>query len=75
MSRHLNNNADKLYFLEQYTRGEPHRGYHEAMHLLVGRYDNLQKIATALKEKVLATDKIRGRCGTEQFLTLPLGLL
>lgn len=65
------NSADKLYFLEQYMRGEPHdlvkscqlmppdRGYLAAMHLLEDRYGNKLKIATALMEKMFKWPQIK----------------
>lgn len=58
------NSADKLYFLEQYTRGEPQdrvkicqhilpdHSYQESMHLLEDHYGNTLNIATALMERV-----------------------
>ena len=65
------NSADKMYFLEQYTRGEPRdlvkscqhmppdRGYVTAMHLLEDRYGNKLKIATALMEKMFKWPQIK----------------
>lgn len=56
-------NIDKLYFLEQFTRGEPRNlvkscqhmpadhGYTEAVRLLQNKYGNELKIAAALMEK------------------------
>lgn len=65
------NSADKLYFLEQYTRGEPQDlvkschhmppdcGYQEAMHLLEDRYGNALKIATAFMDRVFKWPQIK----------------
>lgn len=67
--------ADKLYFLEQYTRGEPrdlvrscqhmpaHRGYNEALRLLNDRYGNELKIASALMEKAFKWPQIKAEDG------------
>ena len=66
---------DKLYFLEQYTRGEPKdlvkscqhmpadRGYTEAMRLLHDRYGNVLKIASSLMEKAFKWPQIRSEDG------------
>ncbi|KAI2661726.1 G2 and S phase-expressed protein 1 [Labeo rohita] len=68
-------NTDKLYFLEQYTRGEPrdlvkscqhmpdHRGYAEAMKLLHERFGNELKIATALMQKAFKWPEIKSEDG------------
>ena len=64
-------NADKLYFLEQYTRGEArdlvrscqhmpdHRGYAKALRLLQEKYGNELKVATALIEKASKWPQIK----------------
>lgn len=69
------NDADKLYFLEQYTRGEPRdlikscqhmpasRGYDQALRLLHERYGNEVKIASALMEKAFKWPKIKSEDG------------
>ncbi len=69
------NSADKLYFLEQYTRGEPrdlvkscqhmpeHRGYAEAMRMLHERFGNELKIATALMQKAFKWPEINPEDG------------
>lgn len=68
-------NADKLYFLEQYTRGEPrelvkscqhmpdNRGYSKAMKLLQERFGNELKIATALMQKAFRWPEIKSEDG------------
>lgn len=60
------NYKDCLYFLEQYTRGQPRelvrscqhmahdRGYAKAKHLLQEHFGNTQKIASAYMEKALS---------------------
>lgn len=65
------NNVDKLFFLEQYTRGEPHdlvkscqhmhpgRGYREAVRLLEDHYGNPLKIATSLMDKLFKWPQIK----------------
>nr|XP_055033829.1 uncharacterized protein LOC129422128 [Misgurnus anguillicaudatus] len=67
--------ADKLYFLEQYTRGEPRdlvkscqhmpddRGYTEAMKLLHEKFGNELQIATALMQKTLKWPEIKSEDG------------
>lgn len=62
--------SNKLYFLEQYTRGDPkdlvrscqhmpaHCGYRKALKLLHDRYRNKVKIASALMEKHLSGPKL-----------------
>lgn len=69
------NDADKLYFLEQYTRGEPRdlvkscqhmptcRGYQEALKLLNDHYGNEVKIASALMKKAFEWPKIKSEDG------------
>lgn len=64
MDSKTDNNVDKLFLLEQFTRGEPHdlvkscqhvysgRGYREAVRLLEDHYGNPLKIATALMYKL-----------------------
>lgn len=63
--------ADKLYFLEQFTRGEPQdlvkscqhmpadHGYTEAVRLLQDKYGNELKIAAALMEKAFKWPQIK----------------
>lgn len=67
--------ADKLYFLEQYTRGEPRdlvrssqhmpeqRGYAKALNLLQDKYGNELKVATALIEKASKWPQIKAEDG------------
>ena len=62
---------DRLYYLEQYTRGqsrelirtclymEPERGYHRAKELLQEHYGNEFKIANAYIEKALSWSSIK----------------
>lgn len=69
------NPADKLYYLEQYTRGEPrdlvkscqhmqpHRGFTEAMKLLQDQYGNELKIATAYMDKAFQWPQIKPEDG------------
>lgn len=77
------NDADKLYFLEQYTRGEPRdlvkscqhmpasRGYDQALRLLNEHYG---KIASALMEKAFKWPKIKSEDG-KAFSAVSLFLL
>ncbi|XP_053713046.1 uncharacterized protein LOC128754445 [Synchiropus splendidus] len=63
--------SDRLYFLKQYTRGDPrdlvrsclhmpsHRGYREALKLLSDHYGNEIKIASALLEKAFKWPQIK----------------
>ncbi|KAL2099387.1 hypothetical protein ACEWY4_005867 [Coilia grayii] len=67
--------ADKLYFLDQYTRGEPRdlvrscqhmpeqRGYAKAMKLLQDNYGNELKVDTALIEKASKWPQIKAEDG------------
>lgn len=67
--------ADKLYFLEQYTRGEPRdlvrscqhmpddRGYAKAMRLLHEKFGNELQIATALMQKTFKWPEIKSEDG------------
>lgn len=69
------NPADKLYYLEQYTRGEvrdlvrscqhmqPHRGLQEAMRLLQIQYGNEIQIASAYMDKALQWPQIKPEDG------------
>ncbi|XP_043956787.1 uncharacterized protein LOC122822295 [Gambusia affinis] len=69
------NPADKLYYLEQYTRGEvrdlvrscqhmqPHRGFQEAMKLLQIQYGNEIQIASAYMDKALQWPQIKPEDG------------
>ncbi len=66
-----NNPQDRLYYLEQFTSGEPQalvrscehmsptKGYKEAKHLLHLHYGNELKIATAYLEKALKWPQIK----------------
>lgn len=69
------NPVDKLYYLEQYRRGEPrdlirscqhmqpHRGYIDAMKLLQDQYGNELKIATAYMDKAFQWPQIKPEDG------------
>lgn len=66
-----NNPQDRLYYLEQFTSGEPHalvrsckhmspaKGYKEAKRLLQQHYGNELKIATAYFENALKWPQIK----------------
>lgn len=68
-------NSDKLYFLEQYTRGESrdlvrscqhmpeHRGYERALQLLQDKYGNELQIASTLIEKASKWPQIKAEDG------------
>ncbi|KAK0147978.1 hypothetical protein N1851_012345 [Merluccius polli] len=65
------NDEDRLYYLEQFTRGEPRelvrscqhmsaqRGYNEARKLLTYHYGNEQKIAAAYVDKAVKWPQIK----------------
>lgn len=66
-----NNNYDRLYFLEQYTKGyakelvrscqyiDAERGYFKAKALLKEHYGNEQKVASAYMERALSWPQIK----------------
>ncbi len=71
VERNTNDNCDRLYFLEQYTKGhakelvrscqhiESDRGYVKAKALLKEHYGNEQKVAAAYMERALSWPTIK----------------
>lgn len=71
VEKNTNNNCDRLYFLEQYTKGhakelvrscqhiESDRGYLKAKALLREHYGNEQKVASAYMERALSWSIIK----------------
>lgn len=71
VERNTDNNSDRLYFLEQYTRGHakelvkscqhlnPDRGYLKAKALLREHFGNEQKVASAYMERALSWSPIK----------------
>ena len=71
VERNTSNNCDRLYFLEQYTKGhakglvrscqhiESSRGYVKAKALLKEHYGNEQKVAAAYMERALSWPTIK----------------
>lgn len=71
VERNTNNNSDRLYFMEQYTKGHarelvrscqhihPDNGYKKAKDLLSDHFGNEQKVAAAYMDKALSWPNIK----------------